>query len=243
VVRRTAIALALGAIAFGCSSSSPAALRTLPPGSLLPSGAACAERVGPGTRESRPDNNSANHRRVRSGIDYNLPNWDEASFGMNPAASAFRERIDGAFEGTTDAIIRWGACKWGFDEDVVRAIAMTESSWRQSFEGDPTTGSIASPSGFQSFGLLQVKKTTHPGTFPASQLSTAFNVDYALAYRRACYEGYLDWLRRNNAAYVKGDEWGCVAHWFSGGWHDADGEAYIGRVKAHLHDRLWTTFV
>jgi hypothetical protein len=205
----------------------------------LPSGAECAERVGSGNREFRADNVEANRRRVRPGIEFDLPKWDEASFGMNPAASALRDRIDGAFEGTTDAIIRWGACKWGFDEEIVRAIAMTESSWHQSFEGDPTSGDSSSPSGFVSFGLLQVKKTTHPGTFPASQMSTAFNVDYALAYRRSCFEGYLDWLKRNNSRYVAGDEWGCVAHWFSGGWHDAQGEAYIGRVTKNLNETPW----
>ena len=45
-------------------------------------------------------------------------------------------RVDGKFTGTTDQILRWGACKWGIDEDVVRAEAVAESHWRQDDAGD-----------------------------------------------------------------------------------------------------------
>jgi hypothetical protein len=204
------------------SAGSAAAPRfaDIPPGATLPTGERCAQLVSDAgaSTERVSENDQANHRRVTAGDEFNLPRWDKASFGMDPAADELRARIDGAFEGTTEQIIRWGACKWGFDEDVVRAVAQTESSWRQSFEGDR-----APDGGYLSFGLLQVKRTTHPGTFPATQVSTGFNVDYALAYRRACYEGYLSWLTRAAPEYRAGDEWGCVAHWFSGGWHDGPG--------------------
>ena len=38
-------------------------------------------------------------------------------------------RVDGQYSGTTDMIFRWAACKWGIDEDLVRAIATIEV-WR-----------------------------------------------------------------------------------------------------------------
>ena len=31
--------------------------------------------------------------------------------------------VDGDFAGTTDQLIQWAACKWGIDEDIVRAPA------------------------------------------------------------------------------------------------------------------------
>jgi len=40
--------------------------------------------------------------------------------------------VDGQYTGTTDMIFRWAACKWGIDEDVVRAQATNEHwSWDQ----------------------------------------------------------------------------------------------------------------
>jgi hypothetical protein len=90
---------------------------------------------------------------------------------MNEAADALRQRIDGVYTGTTDEIIRWAACKWGFDEDIIRAVAVNESNWNQSQLGDFLNGSP------QSYGLVQVKKTAHVGTYPASQKSTSWNVD------------------------------------------------------------------
>jgi hypothetical protein len=252
--RRIAVAIAMVmspfiiAIVAGCAdpagrttgkgSGDPAVSRFVDsaPGTSLPSGQRCAQLVtsAGATAERHPENDEANHRRAVPGHEYDLPRWNRESFGMDPAAESFGDRIDGAFEGTTDQIIRWGACKWGFDEDVVRAVAQTESSWRQSVEGDK-----GADGNFLSFGLLQVKKSAHSGTFPATQLSTAFNVDYALGYRRACYEGYLLWLARTAPNYRAGDAWGCVGHWFSGEWHDGPGDAYIGRVRSNLRDRLW----
>ena len=69
---------------------------------------------------------------------------------------SYVSRVDGNFTGTTDEILQWGACKWGFDEDLVRAVAVVESWWRQSTVGDNGA----------SYGLLQVRTTVHTGTFP-----------------------------------------------------------------------------
>ena len=38
-------------------------------------------------------------------------------------------RVDGQFTGTTDEIFQWAACKWGLSDDMLRAIAVRESTW------------------------------------------------------------------------------------------------------------------
>ena len=58
-----------------------------------------------------------------------------------------RNRVTGNFTGTTDEIIQWVACKWGVDEDAVRAQIIKESYWYQSNVGDNG----------ESFGLGQVR--------------------------------------------------------------------------------------
>ena len=40
-------------------------------------------------------------------------------------------RVDGAFTGTTDEIFQWAACKWGLADNLLRAIAVRESTWYQ----------------------------------------------------------------------------------------------------------------
>ena len=47
-----------------------------------------------------------------------LPNADFAS-------------VDGNYSGSTDDLIRITACKWGIDEDYIRAQALIESGWHQ----------------------------------------------------------------------------------------------------------------
>ncbi|HSP80151.1 MAG TPA: hypothetical protein VLQ93_16590 [Myxococcaceae bacterium] len=206
-------------------------LSTLPPGATLPSGAECAARVQRSDWEPRPDNAQANQTRGTSGVRIN-----GASEQFN---ALFAGRIDGDFTGTTDEIIQWGACKWGFDPEGVRAVAVQESWWRQSTTGDDG----------QSFGLLQVRAPVHEGTFPLSRDSTAFNVDYALAWRRACYEGDFTWMNGpgKRGGYAAGDEWGCIGAWFSGDWYDGDpsvpysgARPYIEQVQRHLTERTWT---
>jgi autotransporter family porin len=199
---------------------------TLRPGARLPSGQDCAARVRPEPREPVPGNAGANH--APGATVHDISGASEA--GNRRLAP----RIDGAFAGTTDEIVQWGACKWGFDEDIVRAVALVESGWDQAATGDFENGAM------QSFGLLQIKRTVHGGTYPASRDSTAFNVDYALAWRRACFEGDFRWLKQKNPNYAAGDEWGCVGAWYSGGWYDEGARAYIERVRSALRDRSWT---
>jgi autotransporter family porin len=213
----------------------PASFVTLPPGSPLPSSEVCGAAVVRAGIEHRPENAAANRN-----IPQPLPvRIDGASNQFN---ARWASRIDGAFSGTTDEIIQWAACKWGFDLDLMRARAVEESSWRQSTEGDRTSnGSLCallerSAPCAQSYGLFQVKGTVHEGTYPRAAQSTAFNADYALAWLRACFEGDFRWL---GSAYSAGDLAGCVGAWFSGRWRDDGAQRYIARVMGHLNTRPW----
>jgi hypothetical protein len=152
----------------------------------------------------------------------------------------YQSRVTGNFTGTTDELIQWAACKWGFDEDDVRAQAVQESYWHQSQLGDCNVTTQPQTHGCSSVGILQVKGAdippTHPGTWPYAYESTAFNLDYTLAVRRACFEGKETWLGNG---YHAGDEWGCIGRWFSGGWYDAGAQNYISQVKKILADKVW----
>src|SRR5262249_31841624 len=41
------------------------------------------------------------------------------------------QRVNGQFQGTTDEIFQWAACKWGLPDNLLRAIAVRESGWNQ----------------------------------------------------------------------------------------------------------------
>lgn len=217
---------------------STASTPTLPPGSKLPTDAECASRVERNSWEPRPDNAIANHTMPDQPL--RLPPWPD--YFAADVNTSIVPRIDGAFTGTTDEIIRWGACKWGFDAQLVRAIAVAESDWNQSqlgdYENDPSlcVGDYASPCP-TSFGLLQIKHIYRPGSYPDSQLSTSFNIDYGLAVIRACFEGSVLYL--DDTDYGPGDFWGCAGWHFSGYWKDQPAKEYIGRVETALSEQRW----
>src|SRR5262249_47605141 len=103
----------------GTSSARPPAggyFSTLPPGSPFPSDAECAARVHHSTWEPRPENNTANHTApTNPGALANFSQWN------GTWNTTYKPRIDGSFQGTTDEIIQWAACKWGWSDDVIRA--------------------------------------------------------------------------------------------------------------------------
>jgi hypothetical protein len=214
---------------------------TLPPGAILPSDAQCAREVAPNSWEPRPQNASANQTNVYAqGFRFHSSYFDDF-------APAYGARVTGNFSGTTDQILRWAACKWGFDEDTVRAQAEIESDWAQSMLGDCNRGPTQPQTqGCASVGILQVKGADIPptevGTWPAAWTSTAFNVDYAMANRRLCFEGKETWLLDFSPTYKAGDLWGCIGNWFSGRWHDAGADSYIQQVQAAKAARIWTTW-
>lgn len=204
---------------------------TLAPGSSLPSESECAAQVRRSSFEPRPDNAAANNTNIFA--------QGGRLTGSYLNQYGYESRVTGNFTGTTDEIIQWGACKWGVDEDIVRAQAVQESYWHQSTLGDCGGTTVPETHGCASVGLLQVKGAdippTHPGTWPFAFQSTAFNVDYMLGVLRACYEGKETWLANG---YQAGDIWGCVGRWFSGDWY-INSRQYISSVQAIKAQKTW----
>ena len=161
--------------------------QTLPVNASLPSDAECSSRVR-SVAEIRPANTVPNSTR---GVGGNYVN----------------QRVTGNYTGTTDEIIQWAACKWGMDEDILRAQMVQESYWHQSAIGDFTNQgqSYCSPiypvgsyppqyNGDnnhtnecpESYGLSQVRWTYHKSGFYSStnesQANLTNNAIYSTAY-------------------------------------------------------------
>jgi hypothetical protein len=216
------------------------------PGTAFPSEAECAARVHRSAWEPRAQNTTANR---------NIPPQPVTLANHSSFTSAwqtnYKTRITGNFTGTTDEIIQWAACKWGWSDEIVRAQGVNETNWVQSATGDMESRSAGHctpdyPSGTTcptSFGFLQLKWYYNPSTnlvgnsYPLSAKSTAFSLDYSLAHMRGCYDGMSSYLGN-----TKGDMWGCLGAWFSGAWHDSDAEAYITRIKNFNNQKAWLTW-
>jgi hypothetical protein len=222
---------------------------TLRPGAKLPSDAHCARLVNASPQgENKHANKPYNQRRGRH---------VSAKFLAVDGRKARKlaRRIDGDFTGTTIDILRWAACKWGIDQDVVFAQAAIESWWRQKQLGDWGTDASKCLPGHklgqdgkkgecpQSYGILQNRYPYEPGGWPAIAQSTAMNADAAYAIWRSCYNGYETWLNTvpRGTQYHKGDVWGCVGRWDAGRWRTAKALHYIARVKKYLREKIWLT--
>ena len=230
-------------------AAAPAHFGTLPPGAQLPSSAQCAtwvqaNPVPENKRLNAAANQTAGHRLPP---DF-LPASDDPR-----ANTQVGVRVDGAFKGSTQQILRWAACKWGIDEDMVYAQAAKESWWHQPAQGDWDSDAAACAPGHglgadgkpgqcpQSFGILQNRYPYERGSWPGIATSTAMNADTAYAIWRACFEGYERWLNdvERGRQYQAGDAWGCVGRWFSGRWHTAPGEQYTAAVQSYLSQKIW----
>jgi autotransporter family porin len=201
--------------------------------------------------EPRADNYTANHSVP---ADPTKVPWSQgANWLYWQSFLANRSQVTGNFTGTTTEIFQWAACKWGIDEDTIRAVAVQESDWHQSAVGD-NCGVI----GEASYGIMQVKNKNCSGAldhggYPDTASYTALNVDYYAANLRSCYDGdFYDggsWLyggqtvgqiaAANGWNYVL---WGCVGSWFSGGWYDAGALTYINRVKTLHANKTWLSY-
>lgn len=150
--------------------------------SLPRSDSYCSSAVTPDATEPRPDNDQPNQTVV------NPPhNWSVENYWTKWRDK--RDKVTGNFKGTTTEIIQWAACKWGIDEDTIRADAVEESYWHMS-----TIGDICGPVGEGSYGLMQIKNMDCSGTvihggYPHTTQSTALNVDWYGAHIRSCYDG------------------------------------------------------
>jgi hypothetical protein len=224
---------------------------TLPVGASLPDDAECAARVRRNGYEPRPSNDIPNQVVPTTAELANFGSAPDRWSGATNTALALRQRVTGGFTGTTDEIIQWIACKWGIDEDLVRAQAVQESSWYQKgcqagqglgdYHSDMSfcpPGSWDGTGCFQSYGIVQVKWFYDQHSWPLITDSTAFNLDLSFAWRRTCFEGLITFLPSN---YTSGDLPGCVGNWFSGGWHDAGADSYAASVMNHVTAQDWAS--
>jgi hypothetical protein len=195
---------------------------TRPANGPILSDADAAAHVKLGGFEPRADNAAANQR---------VPTADEIAAFRAASDNPYRDHVTGAFTGTTDELIQWAAWKWGLDEDMVRAEAAQESWWHENAVGDNG----------ESFGLMQIRAKYHPGTFPLSRESTAFNLDYYGAVIRSYYDGHETWLNtvEHGQPYAAGDIWGAIGAWFAGRWHTGPADQYIAKVRALQAQRIW----
>jgi autotransporter family porin len=214
---------------------------TLPVGAVLPSDEQCAALVRPVPDEVRP----ANTR-------YNLTPGNPTAADADPNYPRYG-RVTGAFTGTTDEIIQWVACKWGIDEDVVRAQTAKESYWFQRNVGDFTTDTTRCVPGHEpgedgregecpeSIGIMQVRYPYFVATIADAVTSTAYNLDIAYAVWRTCFEGEEEWLDEVDPGrdYAAGDMWGCVGRWFAGRWYNVPAIEYMTAVQDYHDDRIW----
>ncbi len=252
---KLALCLIAIAVALGDRSSTARPYYSLvPAGSKLPADEACAKGASGETFEVVPQNSQENDFKPSAS---DLTTYkSEASKGEGGAPGSYLTRVDGQFSGTTDAILKWASCKWGFDENVTRATAVNETHWRQTEIGDVGNGT--------SLGILQIKTRDYPSTCESvgssqntadaanpdcySYRSTAFAADYKLAQQRACFEGKIDYLASETPssgypAYPNGSSeemmWGCVGWWYSGHWFDSGALNYISQVQGYLSAQTW----
>jgi hypothetical protein len=247
----TRVATVAGDAGLGDAGGGPRFV-TLSAGSTLPDEATCAARVRRSTWEPRPLNKTANEHLTTPAEVARLAPWDSAHDAFDDRALGLQARITGDFAGTTDEILQWAACKWGFDEDHLRAEAVEQSGWNQGETTDWTTTTTDCPPNAdtrptdggvqcaQTYGIMQILWKYHQSAWPMFRDGTSFHLDYVYALRRACFEGYDTNLSNAAKPYVAGDEWGCVGAHFSGAWYDSGANAYITRVKGQLAGRAWT---
>jgi len=231
-------------------AAAPARFGTVRAGAALPSGSQCAAWV----RAKPFAENKGGNRKANATTGHRIA-ADFFSGGDPRANSRIGSRVDGQFTGTTRQILRWAACKWGIDEDLVYAQAAIESWWQQGTLGDWTTDASRCAPGRglgvdgragqcpESFGILQNRYPYERSGWPGIASSTAMNADLGYAIWRTCFEGYETWLNtvERGRDYAAGDAWGCIGRWFSGRWHTAAAEQYIGRVRGYLDQRIWQT--
>lgn len=230
-----------------------------PPGAAFPTESQCAAQVNGSPWEPRANNATPNHTVAPQPTTVGAFSQYTSTWNNN-----YRPRITGNFTGTTDQIIQWVACKWGWSDDLVRAEAVTESNWNQAnynngvpvqnqgfgdyearsnghcafdFVGDPCP---------TSYSIIQIKWYFHPAGFASNSAqssypwitkSTAYALDLQVAEMRGCYDGLSSYLGNTT-----GDYWGCMGYWFSGAWHDSGANSYISQVQNNYNNKPWRSW-
>jgi hypothetical protein len=196
------------------SDPAPSYFSTIPSGSPLPSEAQCASWIlSVPSHEITPSNTPYNQT-VATSAELNAlhqqPTWNP----IEPASDF--ANVTGDFTGTTTQIIRWAACKWGIDENYMKADAYYQSTnssgtviwdqstiwdWRTTMSECETPGwdgwgmyanfSTGSTQGcYQSYGIYQLKMTDF-NLWSEARDSTSSNADFRGALYRGCLDGHI----------------------------------------------------
>jgi hypothetical protein len=228
--------------------------KRIPAGQPLPSEADCANRVRRGLSEPVPENATFNRVIATAAELSKLATWNDSK-GFDNRAAPLGRRITGNFTGTTDEIFQWAACKWGFDENFVRADAYQTNGWHQASVSGWTADAMNCPPNAptrvgangttecaQVFSLFGITWQYHKSSWPMVHESTAFAVDYALGFQRVCFEGYTDYMNGWGPAgkkYGPNDEFGCAASFYTGGWYDYATIQEVNRIRDTLNTKPW----
>src|SRR5690348_7658198 len=100
------------------ATAAPAYFHTLPPGTKLPTGSQCAAWVRARPVKENKGVNRKDNRTTGHTVSKSFFSGDKAQ-----ANNWIAPRINGNFTGTTEEILRWAACKWGIDQNMVFAQA------------------------------------------------------------------------------------------------------------------------
>jgi hypothetical protein len=104
----------------------------LTPGSSLPGGSNCANAVNADPEPEFEPWNENDGTGYNSNSIVSSPSYFYQYAGSQLGyPNADFQGIDGKYAGTTDDIMRWAACKWGVDEDWVRAQSEIETGMHQ----------------------------------------------------------------------------------------------------------------
>jgi hypothetical protein len=139
----------------------------------LPDDQTCAGRVHRSLWEPRPQNDVPNHQ---------MPSADavHVAFATRPRdPGAFDPRwntwllprVDGQYTGTTDEIFQWAACKWGLSDNLLRAIAVRESTWYQYLY-------YRNGECYEHYGCGDLLPTPSPASAIFCQMEAGFGYDY-----------------------------------------------------------------
>jgi hypothetical protein len=207
--------------------------------STLPSDAACAAAVHRSTWEPRHVNDAANARTPQN-QGQSLTAFYADTIDRIP--HNYKNRVTGNFTGTTDEIIQWASCKWGFEDNYFRAEGIQETGWNQTAAGDvnngacPPTYAIYKNGGCAaSYGFLQQKYQYHPAAWPMYQLDTAFELDYALAQFRQYFDGYHGTSANAFSTIQK-----CWNDWYAG--VGGNGASYVSSVTNYYNSKPWLSW-
>lgn len=246
----------------------------LPPHAALPTSATCIAEI-PTTPETVPANATANAaypNAAQLNAFWAQPNGDVQGPGWEFLPNADWAGVKGGYAyqikpavPSTDMIIRWAACKWGIDENALRAQAWEESTWNQGTLGDYGTGlSYCSADGgaftalyqpatndcYASHSIIQMRLVPNGfwTMYPQVINSTGFALDAMGAMLRGCINGDMnEFFGGSYLAQYESDQVNnlpalyanCQGEHYSGNYGDAAALSYEAALAMWESQQPW----